>query len=323
MNEDFYSVLGVGRDASNKEIKDAYRRLARRYHPDVNPGDTPAQERFKQINAAYEVLADRQGRKDYDEFGENWRHADQIKKARSAGGLGSVRFASAGEAGAMFDGLGDLFDRFGFGADTAGGRDGAAQSLEVGVEITLDEAYHGTTRLISYSRSEPCPTCNGVGYRALAACPTCHGGAYVRKPVRLEVKIPPGIDEGGVIRLRPDQDSQIELRVSVARDRRFRRSGADLYIEVEVPYIDAILGGEVAVATVTGKVALKIPAGTKNGKTIRLAGKGMPRMGGGGNGTLYATVSAVLPTDISEEERELFDRLRKLRDGRRAEAPGS
>lgn len=313
MQQDYYETLGVRRGTSSKEIRDAYRRLARRYHPDVNPGDAESEEQFKRINEAHEVLSDEERRADYDEFGEKWRHAEQIRQAQQHGGF---RFESGGFAGGRgphVGGLGDILSRFGF--RDGGGSEGvrrARASQEVAVDITLEEAYSGTIRNVSYSRDEACPSCGGAGYRDGGTCGTCHGAGYVRSPVRLEVKIPAGIDDGGRIRLRPDSETEISLRVRVRPDRRFERKGPDLHSEVRVPYTDAILGGEVEVPTMNGRVALTIPPGTQNGKTFRLVGKGMPRMGGGPHGTLFAKLAADLPTDLSDEERELFEKLREM-----------
>lgn len=329
MAQDFYSILAVPRDATQKQIRDAYRRLARKYHPDVNPDDGEAAERFKKINEAYHVLADEKTRKDYDEFGEHWRHADEIRKAGSAaggrrGGFEWVDFGGNGDSGAGFgfDDLGDILGRFGFGG--GGGSRGTASpfsrqggpqrpSQEVPVEISLEEAYHGSKRLITYNRHEPCLSCRGVGGRGMQPCAACGGMGATPKPVRLEVTIPPGIEDEGRIRLRPDSDTEIVLRVSLQKHPKFRRAGADLHTEVKVPYLDAVLGGEVEVPTLTGVVALKLPEGTQNGKVFRLAGKGMPRRNGSGQGSLYATVSVVLPTSLSDEERDLYQRLRRVR----------
>ncbi len=337
MAQDFYSILGVPKDATQKQIRDAYRRLARKHHPDVNPGDEAAAEHFKKINEAYHVLANEKTRKDYDEFGEHWRHADEIRKAGGMpgggrrGGFEWVDLGGNGGSGVEFgfEDLDDILGRFGFGgtprgrgsASPFGGGAGPQRpSQEVPVEISLEEAYHGSKRLITYNRHEPCSSCRGTGGRGTQACATCGGAGIAPKPVRLEVAIPAGIEDGGRIRLRPDRETEIVLRVSVRKHPTFRRSGADLYTDVKVPYIDAVLGGEVEVPTITGKVALKLPEGSQNGKVFRLAGKGMPRRSSGEHGSLYATVSVVLPTELSNEERELFQRLRELRKRERAGA---
>ncbi|MBI4306533.1 MAG: DnaJ domain-containing protein [Chloroflexi bacterium] len=329
---DFYSILGVGRDASIKEIKDAYRRLARRYHPDVNPGDKSAEAKFKQINEAYHVLSDPKTRKDYEEFGENWRRAAQFRQAGAGAGRGpggAEWFEPTGSR--SFGGVEDILGRFGFGTPgRAGGfRTGFGEeqpfgfggpaatraAQEVLVEINLAEAFSGTTRLISFNREEPCASCGGTGRRGRGVCATCSGRGASARVVRLEVKIPAGIDEEGRVRIRPSEDAEIILAVSVKPDPRFRREGADLHTDVEVPYVDAILGGEVRVPTLTGQIALKIPPGTSSGKTFRIAGRGMPRMGGGDPGSLFARVAVSVPESVTEEERALIQRLRGMRNG--------
>ena len=321
MAQDFYNTLGVGRDASEKDIRSAYRRLARKSHPDVNSGDAEAGERFKKINEAYQVLSDKKTRRDYDEFGENWRHAEQM---RNFGGRGGSRrgpgvhfqqfdLGDLGDSG--FGGLGDLF---GFGARAGGPRQGAARrrAQEVETQITLAEAYSGATRLVSYQAARPCESCGGTGRRGSAVCAACRGAGMEVRPARLEVKIPAGIDDGGRIRVRPSPDVELALRVRVRPDSRFTRKGSDLHAEVSVPYLDAILGGEVEVPTMAGRVMLTIPAGSQNGRSFRLSGKGMPRLGGGAPGALVANLKVVLPESVDGEERELFERLRRMRDGK-------
>lgn len=285
---DFYSVLGVPTDAPEKEIRAAYRRLARKFHPDVNPGNKEAVERFKKINEAYEVLSDVKTRKDFDEYGPNWKHAGDLRKA-------GVRQREANSIGAD---MGDMFDVFGGGAGNRwpGGRvQQPAQELEV--EVSLDEAFTGTTRLIHVER--------GRGRLS-----------------RLEVKVPAGIGDGGRVRIRPDNSPEIELVVKVQPDPRFRRIGADLYADVPVPLHDLALGGETEVPTMTGRVALKIPAGTQSGRVFRLTGKGMPKLGTPSiHGDILATLGALLPDPLTDEERKLFERLRDIRNGRVAPAP--
>ena len=326
-HHDFYSVLGVSRDASAKQIRGAYRRLARRHHPDVNQGNKTSSDRFKQINEAYHVLSDPKLRKDYDEFGANWEHAEQLRKAGAgsvsgrSGGSGWADFSGMGANGIRFDGsgdLGDLLSRFGMGGR---GRSAPRRRIQqVGLEITLFEAYQGSTRVITYGRVESCRSCSGTGMRGSAQCNSCGGAGSVQRPVRLEVSIPAGIEDGGKIRLRPDEATEIILEVSIVPDPRFHRSGADLHTEVRVPLTVAVLGGEVAVPTVTGKVMLKVPEGSQNGRIFKLAGKGMPRGRSGDFGSLYATLSVVLPTQLGPEERELFQKLRSLEGTRRERA---
>ncbi len=294
---DYYEILGVPRNATEKEIRQAYRRLARKYHPDVNPGDKEAEQKFKEIQEAYEVLSDPEKRAKYDRYGHAWRQAEQGFAGPTPDfetpGMG-FDFRTFAEE---FD-LGSLFDRF-FGGGRAGRTTWAppirGQDIEQPVELSLEEAYHGTTRLIEV----PSPT-----------------GAR-----RIEVRIPPGVTDGTRVRVAGEGGpgfaggprGDLYLVVSIRPHPLFERKGDDLYTEVAVPLYTAILGGEVPVQTLKGRVMLKIPPETQNGRVFRLAGLGMPRLHGSGHGDLYAKVRVVLPTNLTERERALFEELRRLR----------
>jgi DnaJ-class molecular chaperone len=311
----------VSRNASEQEIKQAYRRLARKYHPDVNPGDKSAEEKFKQINEAYEVLSDKEKRKKYDQFGEQWQYADQFAQA----GWQETPFRdfawNGGTTGFHFvaDDLGSLFDELLRGTPTYT-RLRRGQDIEVPVEVTLEEAYHGTTRTISLQAEEPCSSCQGRGWVQNVPCSTCRGAGTVARPKRLEVKIPPGVSDGSRVRIpgkgQPGYggtNGDLYLVISVKPHPLFERRGDDLYVEVPVPLTTAILGGEVKVPTPKGKLLLKIPPETQNGRVFRLRGQGMPHLGNSSRGDMLAKVKVVLPTKLSEEEKELFRRLSKLR----------
>ena len=293
--KDYYKILGVNRNASEREIKQAYRRLARQYHPDVNPGDKSAEEKFKQINEAYEVLSDKENRQKYDQYGDQWQYADQFARAGrqqapfwgfSPGGATRVRF-SQGDFGSLFD---DLLRGFGSGRPAQPRR---GRNIEVPVEVTLEEAFSGATRRLSLE-----------------------GGK------RLEVKIPPGVKDGSRVRLagKGGEGSggvkgDLYLVTSVKPHKLFERRGDDLYIGVSVPLVVAMLGGEVQVPTLKGKLALKIPPETQNGRSFRLKGQGMPHLGNSTRGDLVAKVNVVLPTNLTPQEKELFEQLGQLRPG--------
>jgi molecular chaperone DnaJ len=321
----FYDVLGVSRSASEKEIRQAYRRLARKHHPDVNPGDKQAEERFKEINRAYEVLSDAEKRRKYDRYGEQWEQGEAFEKARQAGGGQGAWF------GQGFD-LGDLFGRAtrGRGGPFEGifesffGRRGPTrgQNVEYATEVTLEEAFHGATRRIGLQSEEACATCGGSGQIAGAVCHVCQGAGAVLQPKRLEVKIPAGVRNGSRVRIAGEGRSgvgggprgDLYVVVRVRPHARFERKGDDLITEVGVPLEDAVLGGEVEVPTLPGRrVALKIPALTQNGRRFRLSGLGMPHLDAKGRGDLYARVRVVLPEKLSDRERELFEQLREER----------
>jgi DnaJ-class molecular chaperone len=302
--KDYYSVLGVSRTATDKEIRSAFRKLARKHHPDVNPDKAEAERRFKEVNEAYEVLSDAEKRRRYDKYGDRWEYADQIEQAEKAGayrrgygygtGRGGTTYDYADLDGVdMDDLLGGIFGR---GSRTQRPRKGA--DAEVPVEITLEEAFSGATRMVQ------------TADRSAAG-----------QPRRLEVTIPAGVRDGARVRVAgaggqgrgggPAGD--LYLNVSVKPHARFERKGDDLYVDVPVPLADAVLGGEALVPTLRGKqLALRIPAESQNGQVFRLAGQGMPTQGGG-PGDLYARLKVVLPDKLSEREKELFAEMRRLR----------
>ena len=320
--KDYYATLGVPKGSSAKEIRQAYRRLARQYHPDVNPGDKAAEARFKEINAAHEVLSDTENRKKYDRYGDQWEHADQIEEMQRRAGGHAFRF---GQGGVGFD-LKDLGDLGGLGSAFGGlfggsrRRRGPSKGADVEhrIEVTLEEAFHGTTRTLQLATQQPCATCGGSGEIAVAVCHICQGSGVTPKSRRLEVKIPPGVDTGSRVRIAREGQpgaaggpaGDLYLVVSVRPHDRFERKGADVYVDVEAPLTDAVLGAEIEVPTLTGQVMLKVPPLTQNGKAFRLAGLGMPRLKGQGRGHLYARLQVMLPEKLDEREKELFEELR-------------
>ena len=284
MDQDYYSVLGVSRSATNKEIKSAYRKLARQLHPDVNTGDAAASQRFKRVNEANDVLSDARKRKDYDEFGEDWKHADELRKAgASAFRRGSGRTS---RGGSIFD----LFTSANRGAsshDLFGHQPQPVRSrVEGSVEVSLEDTFHGATRRVTLSGPNGTRT--------------------------LDVTVPAGIQDGATIKLNPDSQTQVLLKVKVLPDPRITRKGNDLITEVPLSYIDAVLGGELEVPTMTGRIALTIPAGTQNGRSFRIPGKGMPKKGNSGSGDLIAKVNVRLPEPVTDEHRRLFEQLREI-----------
>ncbi len=327
--KDYYSILGVGRSAPDKEIKQAYRRLARKYHPDVNPGDKSAESKFKDINEAYEVLSDPEKRQKYDRFGDQWQHADQFTKAgqgpqwdvRGAGGPTTFEFGDLG--GDLGDIFGDVLKGFGARAGTRR-RPAPARSVEYPVEVTLEESFQGTNRILQVWNDEPCPTCRGTGQVRDGArtkpCTACGGYGVIRKPKRLEVKIPPGVRDGSKVRIAGQGSlsadgvkGDLYLVVKLMPHRLFERKEDDIYVGVSIPLVVAMLGGEVEVPTLKGKIALRIPPETQNGKIFRLAGQGMPHLNDSSRGDIFAKVNVVLPSKLTSQEKQLFEQLRKYR----------
>jgi len=327
--KDYYATLGVNKSSSEKEIKQAYRKQARKHHPDVNPGDKNAEARFKEINEAYEVLGDPEKRRKYDELGSNWKMYEQAQPGGpGAGGSpfdagqwtgnfggapGGYRTMTADEMRDLFgneDPFSDFFRTFfsGGGAEPepgrrAGGRSGRGtgrgrqgRDVEQTIDLSLEDAYQGTTRRLAIK----------------------HGG-HART---VDVRIPPGVGEGSRVRVAGEGEhgsggatpGDLYLRVHITPDSRFERKGHDLHVKVRVPVTTAVLGGEAEVPNLGGRpVRLKIPATTQSGQVFRLKGHGMPLVGKPGeHGDLYATVEAELPRELSPEERQHYEALAKL-----------
>ena len=325
--KDYYQTLGVAKTASEKEIKQAFRKLARKFHPDVNPNDKAAEARFKEINEAYEVLGDPDKRKKYDELGANWRMYEQAQQQGGwPGGAGSPFGGAPGAGGAWNINMGgpggyrtmteeEMHDLFGdqdpfsdffrtfFGGGGArearGGRARArshkGRDIEHPVELTLEEAYHGATRRISIKQ-----------------------GGHARS---VDVRIPAGVKDGSRVRAAGEGEAganggaagDLYLRVQTRPHPVFERKGDDLYTSVSVPVTTAVLGGEAQVPTITGSVRLRIPETTQSGQVFRLKGHGMPVVGKpDARGDLYATIDVQLPRSLSPEQKQHYEALSKL-----------
>ncbi|HEX76582.1 MAG TPA: J domain-containing protein [Dehalococcoidia bacterium] len=324
--KDYYRTLGVSRNATEKEIKQAYRRLARKYHPDVNLGDKSAEAKFKEINEAYEVLSDSEKRQKYDRFGDQWQYAEQFAKAGQqaqwdfgkGGTYTTFDFGDLGDLGGIFD---NLFRGFGT-SSRAARRPRKGESVDYPIEVTLEEAYYGAKRVLELRAEELCSVCGGSGRVKNRPCAVCGGSGKAIRPKRLEVKVPPGVKDGSRIRIAGEGSpgyggakGDLYLVVKMLPHKAFERKGDDLYTEVSVPLVTAVLGGEVELATLKGKLTLKIPSETQNGRVFRLARQGMPYLGNSSQGDLFAKVRVVLPTKLTKQERQLFEQLRALRPG--------
>jgi DnaJ-class molecular chaperone len=337
-DKDYYKILGVSKSASADDIKKSYRKLARKYHPDVNPGNRSAEARFKEINEAYEVLSDPEKRKQYDRYGQNWNIPGGVRggtttRTRTYGTRESDGFGADDPTG-WSDFFDTLFNRRtpppSTGAGTTGTTGTSAREfgqrrgddIEQPVEISFREAYTGTSRVYNVQSPETCPTCKGTGKVGSRACSNCGGTGIVTKSRRLEVRIPAGVDNGSRVRVTGEgqigqnggQRGDLFLVVAVKPDPAFERKGDDLTVDVPVPLTLVILGGETPVPTPDGKrLILTIPAETQNGQSFRLTGKGMPHLRDQGAGNLFARIQVQLPQRLSSRERELFEELARLR----------
>jgi|SRR5579862_757063 len=319
--KDYYATLGVPKTATAKELKQAFRKLARKHHPDVNPGDAQAEAKFKELNEAYEVLGDPEKRKKYDELGSNWRMYEQAGAAggprapqgspfggRPAGGSGGFRTMTPEEMQEMFgdsDPFSDFFHTF-FGGGRAEAEPRGARTsrksarkgrdFEDEIQLHLDEAYRGATRRLTIKED-----------------------GHARS---VDVRIPAGVSDGSRVRVPGEgehgttggQAGDLYLRIRLSPHPQFERKGADLYARVSIPLTTAVLGGEVEVPTLAGKtLRLKVPTTTQNGQVFRLKGHGMPVVGKSDErGDLYATADVQLPRQLTPEERQHFEELQKL-----------
>lgn len=338
---DFYEVLGVKKGASAAEIKKAFRKLARKCHPDVNPGDKNAEKKFKEINEAYEILSDPKKKEQYDQFGK-------------AGFEGAQGFDGFGGQG--FGGAEDIFsDLFGGGGFQQRERPVMGSDLVTSLDITLDDAYRGISKPISLRRevscnncggsgaessktcssckgagsikqsrgffnmNQPCPVCRGTGKIITKACTTCGGNGLTLKSETLSVKIPPGADTGMRLKLRgkggagmkggPAGNLYIDL--TVRKHPTFKREKDDLYVDVPVTVNEAILGGKVQVPTLDGYVTMTLPAGTDSGKKFKLKGKGIPNKKTKAKGDQFAVIKIVVPKSVDDKTKEALEEIKK------------
>lgn len=332
--KDYYNTLGVPRGAPDKDIKSAYRRLARKYHPDVNPGDKAAEARFKEINEAYEVLSDIDKRKKYDQYGSDFENAEAFARAQQQarqqygayGGRGggqpftTYETSDMGDLSEVFE---NLFKGFGGAGQRTGGKRAArrGQDLEHQVELTLEEAFNGTKRLLELQADQACPSCQGTGRIKNVACSRCGGQGRIVRPRRLEVKIPAGVKDGSRVRVAGEgnpgmggPNGDLYLIVKISPHPIFKREGDNLLADVPVPLTTAVLGGEVQVPTLKGsKLALRIPPETQNGRVFKLVRQGMPKLNDTNRGDMLARISVVLPIKLNEKERALFEQLKASR----------
>ncbi|MFL2524000.1 MAG: molecular chaperone DnaJ [Candidatus Azotimanducaceae bacterium] len=353
--KDYYEVLGVGRDVSDGDLKKAYRRIAMKLHPDRNPDDASAEEKFKEANEAYEVLSDAEKRQVYDQYGHEGLDANTGGGRGGAGGFGDI--------------FGDVFGDI-FGGGRGGGRGGPARGsdLRYNMALTLEQAVNGDAVEIRipvltvcddcggsgakpgtsastcpdchgsgeirvsqgfFSLQQTCPRCGGRGEIIADPCNTCAGAGRVEKRKTLSVKVPAGVDVGDRIRLSGEGEAgpnggpagDLYVQIDVKPHPIFQRDGRHLHCEVPISFPDAALGGELDVPTLDGRVKLKVPAETQSGKIFRLRGKGVTQVRGSGVGDLLCKVIVETPVKLTEEQRKLLEELKNSLDSNSKHSP--
>ncbi len=355
VEKDFYKVLGVTPESTNDEIKKSYRKLAQTHHPDANPGDDSAEEKFKEISEAYATLSNSEKRKEYDEV----RRLVATGGLRGGGAPGGGGFGGFGGQQVRVEDLGDLLGGFGdvFGGFGGGGRSGPRRGadMETELSISFDDAANGVTTTISvrgaapcshcsgsgaepgtkvttcptcggrgvvaqnqgfFSFQQPCPNCGGRGQIIETPCKVCHGSGAETRTRDIKIRIPAGVQDGSVLRLREKgapgdfggPPGDLLVRIKVASSRVFGRNGNNLTLKVPITYSEAALGTKVEVPTLNGGVKLKVPAGTPSGKTFRVRGHGV-QPENGKPGDLMVTVQVSVPTKLSKQEKKLLEQL--------------
>jgi molecular chaperone DnaJ len=356
--KDYYEILGVKKGASDAELKKAFRKLARKYHPDVNPSDKTAETKFKEMNEAYEVLSDPKKRQQYDQFGHAAFDAGFGQSAGPGQGFGGFSqgadfFRSGGGAG-YEDIFGNIFGNRARPSGPAKGED-----ITYSVEVDLEDAIFGRTMQVDLQRevtcstcngsgaqpgtsrktcptcmgsgsitqgkgfmqfAQPCPTCRGEGTINPNPCRTCGGNGVVQKTERINVKIPPGVDNGSKVRVagmggageRNGPAGDVYIVTKVRSHGYFERKGDNLYSEAKVTMKEAAFGDKIEIPTVDGTVSLTLPQGVQTGQQLKLKGKGVPHFGGGGVGDHYVTIKVVTPTGLSEHAKELLREIDKM-----------
>ena len=361
---DYYEVLGLNKGASEEEIKKAYRRMAKQYHPDLHPGDKDAEAKFKEVNEAYDVLSDADKKSRYDQFG----HAGVDPNFGAGSGFGG------GFGGGMDFDLGDIFGSFfggGFGGSSRSkNAPRRGENIRIGVTVTFAEAAFGCEKTVTVSRVEKCdecsgsgcekgttaetcsncngtgtvvsqqrtpfgvmqtqcdcPRCGGSGKIIHQPCKTCRGAGYTRKQKKVTVKIPAGIDDGQTISLRGQgsvglnggPNGELLITVSVKPHEFFEREGSSVLCAMNISVTQAMLGCELEVPTLDGKVKYDVPAGTQSGTVFRLRGKGIPSLRGAGRGDQYVTVHVDIPKNLTAQQKELVKQLDEALGGKAAQ----
>ncbi|MEW5746386.1 MAG: molecular chaperone DnaJ [Nitrospirota bacterium] len=348
--KDYYKVLGISKEASQDDIKKAFRKLARKYHPDLNPGDKAAEEKFKEVNEAYAILGDPEKRKQYDSGGMNFEQFGGAEGFRGFGGFGGFE---GGEGFDFSDIFGDIFGgaRPGRTAHHARGED-----LVMGIELTLEDAFKGVTRPITITRNAACHACGGSGAESFQTCPTCKGTGQAQasrgffrmaqvcpecggtgkkvtavckkcggrgttaQTETMKVKIPAGVDNGSVVRLKGKGNNGIGggpagdllIEISIRPHPIFTRKGDNIHVQLPVTFGEAALGAKVEVPTIDGTAVMKLPPGTQGGQRFKLAGKGFHHPRTKARGDEFVEIKIIVPKNIPESAKEAIKEIESL-----------
>ena len=345
---DYYEVLGVPKDADDAALKKAYRVLAKKYHPDANPGNTEAEAKFKEASEAYGILSDPEKRKMYDQFGHAAFEQGGGGAGGGYGGFGGFDFTGAD----MGDIFGDIFgDFFGGGRSTRGRNNGPMRgaNLRTGIRITFEEAVFGCKKEIELTLKDECQTCHGTGAKPgttpvtcpkcngkgrivytqqslfgtvqnVQTCPECGGSGRKKRDVKLKVKVPAGVDNGSRLRMAGEGEGgflggppgDLYIYITLKPHEYFKRNGDDILCDYSINIAQAALGDEIEVPTIDGKAKLSVPEGTQSGTTFRLRGKGFPKLRGYGKGDQLVKVKVLTPTRLNEEQKDLVRKLGAL-----------
>ncbi|MCI0486839.1 MAG: J domain-containing protein [Blastocatellia bacterium] len=318
--KDYYEVLGVKRDATENQVRQAFRKLARKYHPDVNPGNASAEEKFKEINEAYEVLSDAEKRKRYDRLGPNWKNGAEFTPPP---GWGRVKVDYSGfEEPSGGGGFSDFFE-FLFGSSRSSDQEQSRRSkptkgknIETEMALSLENAHLGGRHRITIQDTRTCPVCRGTGSTGGVVCTSCRGAGRLLTPRTIDVNIPPGARDGSVIKVSKQghrgagggEPGDLYIKLKIDPHPTFTVSGDDITTEVPITPWEAVLGASIEAPAIDGKIELKVPAGAQGGQRLRLRGQGLNKRGGG-RGDEYVKLKIVVPSKPTEEEKSLFKEM--------------
>ncbi|MFA6147356.1 MAG: J domain-containing protein [bacterium] len=309
--KDYYRILGISENASADEIRKAFRRLAKKHHPDVNPGDKAAEARFKEANEAHEVLSDRKKREEYDAirqggFAAGFPGAGPYGGPRAPGGGGAESFDFGDILGDLLRGGGGRFSQPGRGND-----------IRIEVSVDFLDMVRGAVREIRYRRPRVCAQCGGTGRAGRRGCPACYGRGVTEAEERVKVRIPAGARDGATIRVpskgeeraAPGESGDLQVELRMLAHPYFRREGNDIFLEVPIRFSEAVKGAKIDVPTIDGPVTVTIPPGSSSGRKLRLKGRGVPTPGTAERGDQYAVLQVVVPFERPEEFLKLVDRI--------------